>query len=121
MEYTQTKDLYPTLEPTRPTKNMGMKGLAQYQMMPIGYMRMKVKTSPTPSGCAILAERGASFGSDRLDQAEVRDLHVAGVADQDVLWLEVAVDDDGLELMQALHTRENAATGEEQIEVRSEM
>ena len=80
---------------------------------------MKAKTSPTPSGCAILAERGASFGSDRLDQAEVRDLHVAGVADEDVLWLEVAVDDDGLELMQALRTREDAATGEEHTEVRS--
>jgi hypothetical protein len=80
-------------------------------MMPIGYMRMRVKTSTTPSGCAILAERGASFRSDRLDQAEVRDLHVAGVADEDVLWLEVAVDDDGLELMQALRSRENAAMG----------
>ena len=79
--------------------------------MPIGYIRMKVKTSPTPSGCAILAQRGASLGSDRLDQTEVRDLHVAVETDQDVLWLEVAVDDDGLELMQALRTRENAATG----------
>jgi hypothetical protein len=111
MEYTQTKVLYPSLEPTRPTKNLGMKGLAQYQMMTVSHTRMKDKTSPTPSGCAILAERGASFGSDRLDQAEVRDLHVAAVADQDVLWLEVAVDDGGLELMQALRTRENAATG----------
>ena len=59
------------------------------------------------------------MGSDCLDQAEVRNLHVAAVADQDVLWLEVAVDDGGLELMQALRTRENAATGEEQT-VRSE-
>ena len=70
-----------------------------------------------PSGCAILAQRGASLSSDRLDQAEVRDLHIAAVADQDVLWFEVAVDDGGLELMQALSTRENAATGEEQTEV----
>ena len=58
-----------------------------------------MKTSPTPSGCAILAQRGASLGSDCLEQTEVRNLHVAVEADEDVLWLEVAVDDGGLELM----------------------
>ena len=68
----------------------------------------------SPAGCAVVAQGGASFGSDRLEQTEVGDLNIAVKADQDVVRFEVAVDDDGLELMQALRTRENAAMGEEQ-------